>query len=253
LKRGLAAAVLLEVGALIANAATPATDTLSIRGRDQVVRLYGLRGAQAALVASGDGGWVHLGPDVAAFLAGQGYFVVGFDSKAYLAGFTRAGSSLATSDVPGDFAVLVDYAARGSRGLPLLVGVSEGAGLAVLAASDAGLRERLAGVLGLGLPDRCELGWRFRDSIIYLTKGVPDEPSFSSAEFIGRLAPLPVAAIHSSRDEFVPLDEVRRVMQRAAEPKRLWVIQAQSHRFGGSEPELRRTLLDAIAWLQSRR
>ena len=41
----------------------------------------------------------------------------------------------------------------------------------VLAASDPITQQSIAGVIGIGLPDRNELGWRWKDSIIYLTHG----------------------------------------------------------------------------------
>jgi alpha-beta hydrolase superfamily lysophospholipase len=246
----LASSLLLS---LAASAAVPATEALTIRGQEQRLRLYGTRGGPVAVVASGDGGWVHLGPYVAEFLAGQGYFVVGLDSKAYLSSFTRGDTTLSTTDVPGDFAVLVDYASRGGRAPPVLVGVSEGAALAVLAATSDSTKSKVAGVVGLGMPDRAELGWRFRDSMIYVTKGVPREPLFSTAELIGKVAPLPVVAIHSTRDEFVSVDEVRRVMDRALEPKQLWLIEAANHRFSGKEPDLNQKLMDSIAWIRAQR
>jgi type IV secretory pathway VirJ component len=235
----------------MAGAASSGTETLAIRGQEQSLRTYGRRGGPVAVVASGDGGWVHLGPDVAEFLSGQGYFVVGFDSKAYLSSFTRGGTTLTTHDVPVDFAALVDYASKGASP-PILVGVSEGAALAVLAATNDATRSKLAGVIGLGLPDQAELGWRFRDSVIYVTKGVPKEPLFSTADIVGNVAPLPVVAIHSTRDEFVGVDEVKRVMNRAREPKQLWFIEASDHRFSGKEADLHQKLLDAIAWIKAR-
>jgi hypothetical protein len=109
-------AVLLQ--AMAAGASSPATETLAIRGRQQSARVYGKRGAPVAIVASGDGGWVHLGPAVAEFLSSNGYFVVGFDSKAYLSSFTEGDKTLSTTDVPGDFAVLVDYASQRASGPP---------------------------------------------------------------------------------------------------------------------------------------
>ena len=115
------------------------------------------------------------------------------------------------------------------------------------------MKAKAAGVLALGLPDQNELGWRFRDSIIYVTKGLPKEPLFSAADVIGKVAPLPVAAIHATRDEFVPVEEVKRVMDRAREPKRLWLIEAEDHRFGGNEAELNRKLLDALEWIKGQR
>ena len=238
---------------LAADAASPAMESLTIRGQEQSLHVYGTRGGPVAVVASGDGGWNHLGPYVAEFLSGRGYFVVGFDSRAYLSSFTKGATDLRATDVPGDFAALVHYASRGASAPPVLVGVSEGAALAVLAATGDATKSKVAGVIGLGLPDQAELGWRFRDSVIYITKGVPKEPLFSTAEVIGRVAPLPVVAIHSTKDEFVPVDEVKRVMDRALEPKQLWFIEADNHRFSGKEQELNQKLLDAIAWIKAQR
>jgi alpha-beta hydrolase superfamily lysophospholipase len=257
----LASKVMMRTGAIVAalllstaaSASPPEMETLTLRGRPQSVRVYGSRGAPAAVVASGDGGWIHLGPYVAEFLSGQGYFVVGFDSKAYLSSFTRGDRTLSAADVPGDFMALLDYASRGGSTLPVLLGVSEGAALAVLAAASDTTKARLAGIVGLGLPDQAELGWRFRDSIIYLTKGVPREPLFSTAEVIDKVTPLPLVAIHSTRDEFVSLDDIRRVMDRAREPKQLWLIEAADHRFSGKEQDLNQKLIEALAWIASKR
>ena len=206
-----------------------------------------------AVVASGDGGWIHLGPYVAEFLSSKGYFVVGFDSKAYLSSFTKGGTTLSTTDVPGDFAALLDYASKGASAPPVLFGVSEGAALAVLAATNDATKSKVAGVIVLGLPDQAEFGWRFRDSIIYVTKGVPNEPLFSTADVIDKVAPLPIVAIHSTKDEFVGVDEVKRVLGRAHEPKQLWFIDAADHRFSGKEQDLNQKLLEAIAWIKSQR
>ena len=72
-------------------------------------------------------------PRAASFLASEGYFVVGFDAKAYLSGFTTSSATLTVEDVPRDYAALVDYAAQGAPGRPLLVGVSEGGLVTALA------------------------------------------------------------------------------------------------------------------------
>jgi hypothetical protein len=249
--RTLAAAALAV--ALVASAAAaqaPATVTLSVRGQEQTLRTYGARGGPVAIVASGDGGWVHLGPYVAEYLSSKGWYVLGFDSKAYLSGFTTRRSTLNPTDVPGDFMVLVDHAAKGAPGPPVLIGVSEGAGLAVLAAADPAVKKTLAGVVGLGLPETCELGWRWKDSLIYLTKGVPREPTFDTSEIIGKVAPLPVVAIHSTRDEFVTVDEVKRVMSKAGPPSQLWFVEAQNHRFSGNTAEFEKKLLEALEWIK---
>ena len=225
------------------------TQTITVRGQTLSLRLYGTRGNAPVIVSSGDGGWIHLGPHVAEVLSASGFFVVGFDVKAYLESFTSGRTTLRSEDEPGDYKVLADFAARGARQKPILVGVSEGAGLSVLAATDPQTKTSIAGVIGLGLPDLNELGWRWRDSLIYVTHGVPKEPTFSTAAIVDRVGPTPLCAIHSTQDEFVSLSEVQKVFDRAAEPKKLWIIKASDHRFSDNLPEFDRRLLEAIAWI----
>ncbi len=247
---------LMLVTMLTAVAAAPAraadaqtTESVSLRGHVQNVRLYGTRGGPPVIVSSGDGGWMHLGPHVAEVLAAKGYFVVGFDAKAYLTSFTSGQTTLRSEDEPADYKALADFAARGSRHKPILIGVSEGAGLSVLAATDPATKAAIGGVLGLGLPDLNELGWRWKDALIYVTHGVPNEPTFSTATLASRVAPTPLAAIHSTQDEFVPLAEAQRVLAAAGEPKRLWVVRASDHRFSDNLGEFDQRLLEALAWI----
>jgi len=245
--------IVLGVATVLATAeagSAQTIDTVLLRGHPQTVHLYGTRGAgNPVIVSSGDGGWMHLGPHVAEFLASRGFFVVGFDARAYLEGFTTHASTLQESEEPGDYRTLIEYATGGSSKKPILIGVSEGAGLSVLAATDPQTRRELAGVIGLGLPDLNELGWRWKDAVIYVTHGLPSEPRFSTAAIVSHIAPLPLAAIHSTHDEFVPVAEVERVMNAASEPKRLWTIDASNHRFSGNLAEFDRRLADAIAWI----
>ncbi len=241
---------LFLAAALVSGRSALSTDTVVLRGRPQFVHVYGDRGGTPVIVSSGDGGWIHLGPHVAETLAAHGFFVVGFNVKAYLESFTTDSHTLGVDDVPRDYRTLIDYVSRGSAERPILIGVSEGAGLSVLAAADPDTRRRVAGVVVLGLPDRNELGWRWKDSLIYVTHAVPNEPTFSAADLVSKLTPVPLAAIHSTKDEFVPESEVRRMMARASEPKQLWMVNASDHRFSGNVPEFDRRLLESIEWIR---
>jgi fermentation-respiration switch protein FrsA (DUF1100 family) len=224
-------------------------ETVTIRGQAQSLHVYGARGGIPIIVSSGDGGWIHLGPHVAELLAAKGFFVVGFDVKAYLERFTSGKTTLRPEDEPSDYKVIADFAARGTTEKPILIGVSEGAGLSVLAASDPRMKTEVAGVIGLGLPELNELGWRWKDALIYLTHRAPDEPTFSVSTIIDRVAPVPLGAIHSTHDEFVPVAEVQRVLERAHEPKKLWIINAADHRFSDNLAEFNQCLLEAITWI----
>src|SRR5262245_18196732 len=233
------------------SAEQPSIVNFEIRGRAQPLRDYGDRNGTPVVVASGDGGWTHLGPDVAQFLAGRGYRVLGLDSKAYLSSFTTKAGTLATSDVPGDFAALLSHAGAGAERRALLVGVSEGAALGLLAAAADAVKPTLLGVIALGLPEKAELGWRFRDSIIYLNKGLPDEPLFDTAEFAPLVAPIPLVAIHATHDEFTSVERLKAVMDRAREPKRLRLLDARDHRFSDNQEGLQKELVAAISWIQA--
>jgi pimeloyl-ACP methyl ester carboxylesterase len=227
-----------------------ATETLNIRGHSQTLHTYGARGGEPVIVSSGDGGWIHLGPHIAQTLAAHGFFVVGFDVKGYLEGFTSARTALRQEDIPADYRTLLEFARRSAAARPVLIGVSEGAGLSVLAAADRQTQAAAAGVVGVGLPMTNELGWRWRDSLIYITHGVPNEPTFSTAPIIGKVAPLPIASIHSSHDEFVSQEEAEQILSHASDPKRLWIVRASDHRFSDNLAEFDTRLLEALAWIR---
>jgi dienelactone hydrolase len=224
---------------------------ITIRGKLQQVALYGTRGNPPILLSSGDLGWAGLVAHVAEFLSNRGYFVVGVNSKAYLASFTTKTSALNPQDVPRDYQALIDFAGQGSSTKPLLAGVSEGAGLSVLAATEAGIKAGISGVLAFGLPDQNELGWKWQDFTIWIMKKAPNEPSFMVEDIIQKVSPIPLAEIHSSHDEFLPLDQAKAVFSRAGEPKRMWVIEAANHRFSNSRDELDLRMLEALRWIKT--
>jgi pimeloyl-ACP methyl ester carboxylesterase len=237
-----------------AGAKTPAESSasLTIRGRAQTLHVYGDPGGPAAIVSSGDGGWIHLGPHVAQLLATKGWYAVGFDTRSYLESFTTSKTTLRAEDEPGDYGALVAFAAQRSGKKPVLIGVSEGAALSVLAGASRKLQPSIAGVVGIGAPPVAELGWRWRDAVIYVTHAVPNEPTFSTVAIVDQLAPLPFAAIQSTHDEFVPASDIDRLVAHAREPKHLWMVPASDHRFSGNVAEFDARLLEALHWIEDR-
>jgi len=224
---------------------------MSIRGKLQQLVLYGTRGNPPIVLSSGDLGWAGLVEHIAEFLSGRGYFIVGVNSKAYLSSFTTKTSTLDPQDVPRDYQALIDFARQGSSTRPLLAGVSEGAGLSVLAATEASVKAGISGILALGLPDQNELGWKWQDFTIWITKRAPNERSFMVEDIIQRVSPIPLAEIHSSHDEFLSLEQAKAMFSRASEPKRMWVVEAANHRFSNNRDELDLRMLEALRWIQT--
>jgi fermentation-respiration switch protein FrsA (DUF1100 family) len=57
--------------------------------------------------------------------------------------------------------------------------------------------------------------------------------------------------IQSSRDEYVPVEEARRLFAAAGEPKRFVLVEARNHRFDGNQPEFFRQLRAMIEWVNT--
>ena len=227
----------------------------ALRGVTQTLYVYDPQPGKAdppvALVASGDGGWHLFITDIAEHLAGQGYPVVGLDSKEYLESLSKA-KALEPVQVTGDFAALLRFAENQSQTKSaVLVGWSEGAGLAVLGALDPAIRPSLRGVVAIGLPELNELAWRWSDAVIYMTHKVPNEPTFDSKDYIDKVAPLPLAMIQSSHDDFVPVATAREIFSRAQEPKRFNLIDARSHHFDGQRDAFWQALDRALGWFRT--
>ena len=228
-------------------------ETLNLRGHKQVLHIYGSRTGDPVILSSGDGGWIHLAPHVAELLAQCGYRVIGLDARAYLSSFTSDAGTLQPDDVIDDYMTLIQYASGSGRRPPLLIGVSEGAGLSVLAATGKSIKPLIEGVIGVGLGDMNELGWHWTDSTIYLTHHLPHEPLFSVLSIVDRLAPVPLALIHSLHDEYAPASVADQIIHAARGPARLWSINATNHRFAGNTAEFDRRLIEAIEWVNAHR
>jgi len=235
-----------------AGAQPPRVERRQVEIRGKPVDLYLAPAPSSApkrsvvLFAPGDGGWRGVAVDFARQIASWGYDVYGLDTRQYLSVFTGE-TTLTETDIIGDIDRIARSAAAG-RGV-ILAGWSAGAGLMVLAAS--GKKRSYHGVVTMGLADTNVMGWRFKDNLSYITGRLPDEPTFSGLRHIPRVAPLPLAMIQSSRDEYVPVEEARKLFAAAGEPKRFVLVEARNHRFDGNQPEFFRQLRAMIEWVNS--
>ena len=233
-------------------AQTMGKNVVTVRGQKQEIYYYPATGPKLnrkVLFAPGDGGWRGWAITIAKQMAGWGYDVSGVDTKTYLSSFT-GGAGIKESDVMSDFYQIAHWMTNGGDERVTLVGWSEGAGLGVLAAAGAESKRTFNGLITFGLGDENVLGWRWKDDLTYITKSKPNEPTFLVSPYMVKIAPLPYLMIHSSKDEYVSLDEAKRLAAAAKEPKRVSIIQANNHSFDGNTDEFYRTLREGLEWMK---
>ena len=226
---------------------------VSVRGRTLTMAIYrpSARPAGTVLMGSGDVGWVGLAVSLAEELATQGYLVAGLNTRQYLSSFTSAKSHLQPADLQTDFRTIRDaLAIQGLLIHPVILsGMSEGAALSVLAASDAANHGWIDGVITMGLPPTAELAWRWTDITAWISRRDADEPSFSPGDVIGGVAPVPLWMIQSRKDEYVSREAYERLFARAGEPKQLTIIDASNHRFTDKRAELSSAYASGLTWI----
>jgi hypothetical protein len=131
----------------------------------------------------------------------------------------------------------------------VMSGVSEGASLAVLAASDPNNHGWIDGVITMGLPATAELAWHWSDLLASALKRDADEPSFVVAAFVPGVSPVPLYMIQSRKDEYVTPAEYERFREVARDPKNLMLIDASNHRFTDRRPDLSRAFAGGLEWI----
>ena len=248
-------AVFICVVAAASGARAAGVDKLpaTIRGQTLTLAVYTPPAVPRGtiVIGSGDVGWVGLATSIADQFSAAGYLVIGVNVRQYLAAFTSGKAHLGTADVPGDYRAMVDVVRR-SRPVPrpiVLAGVSEGAALAVLAASDQSNHEWIDGVITMGLPATAELAWRWTDVRSWITKRDADEPSFAAADFVPSVSPVPLYMIQSRKDEYVPPADYERFNAVARAPKIQILIDAGNHRFTDKRDELGRVFAEGLSWI----
>lgn len=253
---GLLRLFVVALAALLASTGTARAATaekLAVRGQTLTLAVYPARGPARGtiLIGSGDVGWVGLAVSLAEEYSSLGYNVIGLNVRQYLASFTSGSAHLQVSDEPDDYRAIARFAAARSLLVhPVVVaGVSEGAALAVLAASDAGNHAWIDGVITMGLPPTAELAWRWTDAASWITKRDAGEPSFSPHEFVGRVSPVPLVMIQSRKDEYVAPADFDRFRAAAREPRRLVLINASNHRFTDRRKELGAAFGGGLEWV----
>jgi len=198
------------------------------------------------IYATGDGGWRGKDLDLFRHLTSWGYPIAGFSAPEYVKHLSGDAETTTPARLARDYEAVMTMAKQ-SLMLPaatpvILVGVSRGAGLSVVAAGQGLLQPLLDGVVAMGLTREEEhVRWRRRrestELLIY--------------DYLPRLGPMPIAVIQSTHDNYLPSDSARVLFGSDTDRRQFHEIVARNHSFSGARPLLYQTLRSALEWISS--
>ncbi len=185
---------------------------------------------------TGDSGWHGLDTLYFEAMASRGYALAGASARALRADLGSSRDVATPARLAADYLALVTTAEERLQLAPgtpvVLTGLSRGAGLTVVAASQPELSRRIAGVLLMGLTaDEGNVR--------------PAVAPFTLIDRIGR----PLLLLQSTVDRHVPAGEARRLFGPDAPDRRLVAIEADGHTFGGHRDELFRQVETGLDWI----
>ena len=256
MKRHLVLMTLLIPACINVRAGDEDKPPLALRGQPQtIVQLQASNDAgrqhPAILFLPGDGGWRGAAVSMAQAMAGWGYPVFGFDTKSYLEGFTRNGSTIRQAEMAADLETAGRWVAKRTGRPCVFVGWSQGAGMGVLALSSSEGRQAFRGLVTIGLPESAVLGWSWKDTLAVVAHREPDEPHFATAPLLGSISPAPLWMIHASGDEYTGAATARRLFAAAREPKQYREVDGGNHRFDGRREEFLKNLREGLEWVSA--
>ncbi len=192
--------------------------------------------------ATGDGGWRGLDKKIFGWISTWGYPVVGFSSRNYLKNLEYIRDTTTPRRLVRDFEQVIWAAEQKFEMQPstpvVLVGLSRGAGLAVVAAGQGGLDSNLAGVIAIALTKE-------EEHVIYRPRRrrQPNQPrreivKIQTYQYLPRINTVPVVVIQSTHDGYLPAGAARALFGPDTEMKKLIAIDARNHSFRGGCPNL---------------
>ena len=222
------------------------SQTVSVR----VQTAPGTSPSAAVVVASGIDGWRGLTSDVGDRLSADGYAVIGLDTKSYLIEATRRSGALAPAAVAEDYLVVLRRVHEWFPALQhvFLLGVSEGAGLVLVAGADPRVGGQLAGVVGVDTPSTVSLRSPYWNWTSWITHKDAEDVSVAAGDYVAAVAPVPVVLIYGTHDIDGPTDTAQKVFDSGRDPRRLTVITTERTSFDDVREPLFNALQDCLAW-----
>jgi Bacterial virulence protein (VirJ) len=186
--------------------------------------------------ATGDAGWRRGDRRVYESLKTWGYPIVGFGSPDYLKHLGQGVKTIAPDALAHDYAAILDFA-EDRLAIPrdrpvILVGVSRGAGLSVVAAGQAAFRSRINGVVAVGLTKEEEYA-DVQDLYGYLA----------------RLESVPLAVVQSTHDSYLPAPQARVLFGADTTERQFHAIPSKNHNFSDARDAMYDAIRASLAWI----
>jgi hypothetical protein len=207
------------------------------------------------LYATGDGGWRGKDRETYRQMIRWGYPVAGFSAPSYLQHLGFVSGTTTPARLARDYQRMIEYAKQ-ALSLPsstrtILVGVSRGAGLAVVAAGRPELNVQLAGVLAVALTKEEEYVRHYKVKRGTSPADMPTRElvEFQTYEYLDRLRKLPLAVIQSTGDNYLPADAARRLFGPDTDTRKLFAIASRDHSFSDARGLMFERMASALAWM----
>ena len=205
--------------------------------------------------ATGDGGWHR--NDLALFkvIVSWGHPVVGFSAHEYVTNFGNATDTTTPARLARDYLAIINLA-KAELHLPathpvILIGVSRGAGLSVVAAGQRTVQRELSGVLAIALTKEEEYVHWFRRTRGASVRASPDEPSMVEVyQYLPRLGQVPLYVIQSTHDNYLPAEKARALFGPDTNRHRFQPIESNNHNFSDAREEMYAAAREALAFLE---
>jgi dienelactone hydrolase len=212
-------------------------------------------GTPLLLYATGDGGWRGKDVDTYRRLIRWGYPVAGFSAPSYLNNLGFVSGTTTPVRLAMDYRRLIEFAKQ-TLSLPastrtVLVGVSRGAGLAVVAAGRPELNVELGGVVAVALTKEEEYVRQYNVKPGRTPTDMPTREvvEFQTYEYLDRLRDLPLVVIQSTGDDYLPAAAARELFGADTGLRRLVPIDSRDHSFDGAREALYAQMADALTWM----
>ena len=205
--------------------------------------------------ATGDGGW--RGKDLSLYrqIVSWKRPVVGFSAHEYVTHFGNDTDTTTPARLARDYLAIISLA-KTELHLPadhpvILIGVSRGAGLSVVAAGQRAVHRELSGVLAIALTKEEEYVRWFRRTPAARIRTDPEEPSMVEVyRYLPRLGPLPLYVIQSTHDNYLPAEKARALFGPDTNRHRFQPIESNNHNFSDAREAMYAAAREALAFLE---